>query len=136
MKKVLILMTGYMPFVGGAEIAVREITDRMPDVEFHMITVNLDGKQKRVERMGNIQVFRLGRSRASKFALPFIGFLKGRTLFRTHHYDTIWTVMASQASIAASFLRMSLPDSHLVLSVQEGDEEEHLKRYVRGIDPL
>jgi len=44
--KVLIFSLAYLPFVGGAEIAIKEITDRLTDIEFDMITVNLDGKQK------------------------------------------------------------------------------------------
>ena len=40
-KKVLIFSLAYYPHVGGAEIAVKELTDRLPDMEFHMVTMRL-----------------------------------------------------------------------------------------------
>jgi len=30
-KRILIFSTAYLPFVGGAEVAVKEITDRLAD---------------------------------------------------------------------------------------------------------
>jgi hypothetical protein len=43
-KKILIFSTAYYPFVGGAEVAVKEITDRTPDIEFHLLTAKMDKK--------------------------------------------------------------------------------------------
>jgi len=39
-KKILIFSTAYYPYVGGAEVAVKEITDRIKDVEFDMSLSN------------------------------------------------------------------------------------------------
>jgi glycosyltransferase involved in cell wall biosynthesis len=44
--------------------------------------------------------------------------------------------MASQASVAAAFFKMANRAISLILTVQEGDEETHLKRYVGGVDIL
>ena len=33
MKKILIFSTAYIPFIGGAEIAIKEIAERLTDIE-------------------------------------------------------------------------------------------------------
>ncbi|MDO8564796.1 MAG: glycosyltransferase family 4 protein, partial [bacterium] len=43
-----------------------------------------------------------------------------------------WSMMASQGSIAAARFKKAHPATKLVLTLQEGDEESHLKRYVFG----
>jgi glycosyltransferase involved in cell wall biosynthesis len=128
-KRILIFSTAYHPFIGGAEIAIKEITDRISDCEFDMITTNLDGKQHAVEKIGNVTVYRMGKGTLGKFLLPFMGFFKARNLHATKKYDVVWSMMASQASIAASFFKITHSDIPLVLTVQEGDEESHLARY-------
>jgi hypothetical protein len=80
MKRILIFSVAYHPFIAGAEIAVKEITDHILDIEFDMITVNLDGKQKSFERIGNVNIYRVGRGTIGKFLLPVAGFFKARAL--------------------------------------------------------
>lgn len=133
-KRILIFSVAYHPFIGGAEIAVKEITARISDCEFDMITVNLDGKQKSEEKVGNIMVYRVGSGTIGKFLLPLAGYLKARSLHKKNPYTSIWSIMASHASIAASFFKITHKNIPLVLTVQEGDEESHLKRYVFGLD--
>lgn len=137
-KKVLIFSTVYLPLVGGAEVAVKEITARIPDLEFDMITARMSRRMPFFERIGNINVFRagLGLMTLDKFILPLFGYLKFRKLNQAKKYDLIWSIMASQASIGASFAKMSQPKIKLLLTLQEGDQEQHLKRYVLGIDFL
>ncbi len=140
MKRILIFSTAYLPFVGGAEIAVKEITDRFLDKKvsgsekyaFDLITVNLDGRQKKEEKIGNVMVYRLGRDSFSKFLLPFTGYFKARKLMKKYEYDAIWSIMASQASVAAAFVKKAFPEIPLLLTLQEGDEETHLERYAFG----
>ena len=59
MKKILIFSLAYFPHVGGAEIAIKEITDRIDDIEFHLITLRFENEQQE-ERMGNVLVHRIG----------------------------------------------------------------------------
>ncbi len=61
MKRILIFSLAYYPHVGGAEVALKEITDRISDIEFHMITLNFGG-EPREEKIGNIFVHRVGNS--------------------------------------------------------------------------
>ena len=44
MKRVLIFSLAYYPHVGGAEVAIKEITDRLAsrDMEFHLIAMRMD----------------------------------------------------------------------------------------------
>jgi glycosyltransferase involved in cell wall biosynthesis len=71
-----------------------------------------------------------------KWFLPFLGFALAKRLNSTLPFGVIWSMMASQASIAAARFKKAFPDKKLVLTLQEGDEEEHLKRYVFGNDFL
>ncbi len=57
MKKVLIFSLAYYPHVGGAEVAIKEITDRIPDVEFYMITLRFSAQDAAEEKLGNILLF-------------------------------------------------------------------------------
>src|SRR3989344_8202599 len=62
-KKVLIFSLAYGPrFWGGAEIAVKEITDRIvtENVSFDMIRLRFDSALPREEKMGNVSVYRIG----------------------------------------------------------------------------
>ncbi len=137
-KKILIFSTAYFPFVGGAEVAVKEITDRLKDIEFDLLTARLDNKLAKQEKIGNINVYRLGPGWGGldKFLLPFLGYWQARKLQREKKYDLAWSIMASQASIAAAFFKKKFSALKLLPTLQEGDEEEHLKRYVFGSERL
>jgi glycosyltransferase involved in cell wall biosynthesis len=128
--KVLIFSTAYFPFVGGAEVAVQRIADHIEGVQFHMITVNLDGKQKQEEHDGSVKIYRVGNGKLSKYFLPWTGYKKAKELHSKNNYDIAWSIMASQASIAAAIFKILNKKIKLVLTLQEGDEEEHLARYV------
>ena len=137
-KKVLIFSTAYFPFVGGAEVAVKEITNRIDNCVWALITARMDRKLPKQERVGNVDVYRVGTGwkTIDKILLPFLGFLKAVKLHKKNNYDIAWPIMASQASIAAAFFKIFKPKIKLLLTLQEGDEEEHLKRYVSGSNLL
>lgn len=138
-KKILIFSTAYFPFVGGAEVAIKEITERLSgDFEFDLITARFQKNLPPVEKVGNVTVYRVGKGilGRGKFLLPFLGSMLAKKLHKTRSYNAIWSIMANQASIAASFFKKEFPNIPLVLTLQEGDEESHLKRYVLGNDFL
>ena len=136
--RVLIFSTAYFPFIGGAEVAVKEVTDRINDIEFDIITARMDKNLLNSEKIGNVNIYRVGFGckLLDKFLLPFLGYLKAKKLYKQASYSIIWSIMASQASIAACFFKIKFPQVKLLLTLQEGDEEEHLRRYVLGIDWL
>lgn len=122
-KKILIFSLTYFPFVGGAEVAVKEITDRLPDFEFVMLTVNLDGKQATEEKIGDVLVRRIGSGKKSKYFFPFSALKEARELHKKNHYDAIWAIMANQAGLAALFFKWNFPKVKYLLTLQEGDSE-------------
>ena len=135
--RVLIFSTAYLPLIGGAEIAVKEITGRIKDIEFDLITARLDRVLPRQEKIGRVNVFRVGfGTKLDKFLLPFFGFFKALSLNRKNNYSVAWSIMASQGSLAASFFKMFFSEKKLLLNMQEGDEEEHLKRYALDNEAL
>jgi len=132
-KKILIFSTAYLPMVGGAEIAVKEITDRLSENEFDLITARIDKALADVEKIGRVTVYRVGYgNKFDKFLLPILGTLKARELIAKNTYTHLWSIMAGQASVACAFVKKLFPQIPLILTLQEGDEEEYLARYVGG----
>lgn len=104
--KILIFSVAYHPFVGGAEIAVKEITDRLHDMEFHMITVNIDGKEQAEEKIGNVHVHRVGRGKLGKYSMPFWGVRRALQLHYEIGFDATWAIMASYNAFAALMFKI------------------------------
>ena len=98
-KRILIFSTAYVPLIGGAEVAVKEITDRILDFEFVMVTAKIDPELPEVEKIGNIEVHRLGNGNHwDKYWLVCHG---PRYAQKLGHFDAIWGIMASYAGFAA-----------------------------------
>ena len=99
MKRILIFSLAYYPkFVGGAEIAIKEITDRLGgDFEFDMITLKLDYKSPHIEKIGNVNVYRVGfgtEKYLNKVFYVFLAFLKAFFLSNKNHYHFSWSIMS------------------------------------------
>jgi len=133
-KKILIFSTAYYPFVGGAEVAVKEITDRMGEsFEFDLITARFKKGLSSVEKIGSVTVYRIGVGVPilDKLMLPFLGALKIASLHSKQRYMYFWAIMVSFAS-GAPFIWNGIrsvfgsPRVPIVLTLQEGDSEEHL----------
>lgn len=136
-KRILIFSLAYFPFVGGAEVAVKEIADRLGgEFEFEMLTVNLDGGQAAEEKMGNILVRRIGRGKLAKYFFPFTAYRLAKKLQKENKFDAIWAVMANQAGLAALFFKWGLPKVQYLLTLQEGDSERDIWIRTWFIRPL
>ena len=133
MKKILIFSIAYCPFVGGAEVAVKEITDRVRNFSFDMVTLNLGKKLPKFEKIGNVGVHRIG---GGKLLFPILAFIKARRLHRKNGYDLIWSIMANRAGFAAMFFKHNFSQIPFVLTLQEGDPIEETERKVKYIYPL
>jgi len=73
----------YLPFIGGAEIATKEITDRIDNFDFDLITARLDKKLETEERIGNVNVYRVGKGSAlDKYLFPFLAYFKAKKLHK------------------------------------------------------
>lgn len=133
--RILIFSTAYFPHVGGAEIAVKEITDRLPDVHFDMLTVRLDRADRVVERVGNVTVWRMGRGwgRFDKYIFPFQAAYWAGFLHRRNRYDCVWAIMASFSGLAAARFKRRHPEVSYVLTLQEGDDLQAVEERTRFI---
>src|SRR3989344_1489886 len=117
-KRVLIFSLAYIPFVSGAELAVKEITDRIKNIDFDLITLRFDRKRAKQEKIGNINVYRIG---GGKLLFPFLAFFKGLSLNRKNKYNIVWSIMANRAGFAALFFKLWHPEVKYLLTLQEGD---------------
>lgn len=129
MKKILIFSTAYFPFVGGAEITVKELTDRLGDeIEFDLITARMSMNMSKVERVGKVNVYRLGVGieLVDKLLVPFLGAIKVLRLQKKNHYAAYWCIMASFATGAAFIANWFQKRVPIILTLQEGDSENHI----------
>lgn len=127
-KRVLIFSTAYFPLVGGAEVAVKEITDRLPDFEFVMITAKLDKKLVDQEKIGNVLVYRLGvGDKWDKFRLILNGWKKAKEIGK---FDVVWAIMASYGGFAALRFKKRNPNVKFLLTLQEGDSKWDIYKHV------
>ncbi len=124
-KKVLIFSIAYIPFVGGAEMAIKEITDRIGGIEFDMITLRFNKSWPEFQKIGNINVYRIA---CLKLLFPFCAFLKSRYLHKKNNYNIVWSVMANRAGFAALFFKIFNPKVKFFLTLQEGDALDYPKK--------
>lgn len=151
-RKVLIFSLMYHPFIGGAEIAIKEITDRIPQksIHFDMITLRLNSELPRTEKIGNIIIHRIGFSKKgariedgkkflfflNKYLFPMMSFFKAVSLHRKNKYDAIWCMLANYAIIGALFFKLFNPKVLYVLTIQDGSSAEQIKERAGFLFPL
>lgn len=137
-EKVLIFSLAYYPHVGGAEVALKEITDRISYIEFHMLTLNFGG-EKKDEKIGNVFVHRIGESGSYLAKILFIprAALAARALHRAYHFDVFWAMMSYMVMpiVLLRWLGVRIP---YLLTLQEGDTFSYMfKRwFVVPLRPL
>lgn len=135
-KKVLIFSTAYYPnYIGGAEVAIKEITDRIntDEIRFFMITPRMDRSLSSVESIGNVEIHRVGfgiNKEIDKLLSPFLGAVKAISISNREGIDIFWCMMASFTSGAAYIVNIlrfwdKIP---IVLTLQEGDSDEYIER--------
>lgn len=153
MKRVLIFSLAYYPkYVGGAEVAIKEITDRIDpaDIEFHMVTLRFDRALPYVEQVGNVLVHRIGFTALNpsmqdlkhfplflnKFIFQLYAPLYAFRLHKKYHYDGVWGMMAHAVGIAVGLFKLLKPEVKYVLTLQEGDPLQYIERIALPAWPL
>ncbi len=143
-KKVLIFSVVYYPkFVGGAEVAVKEITDRFDpqEYEFHLVALRLHKKLPKQEKIGNVFVYRVGFGgetedtadsmkfplHYNKYLYPFLSVWKGLSLSRQHNLSFTWAIMANYSGFGALFFKLLKPKIPFLLTLQEGDPTDYIE---------
>lgn len=130
----------YHPFVGGAEVAIKEIIERDADRDFVILTKKFDRSWPSAESSGNLSILRLGRGRTApksyyggffgKISYIFQAVIVAEKIHRAHPFSAIWGMMASYAGIAALIFKLRHPNVPFLLTLQEGDSESHILRKV------
>ena len=150
MKRVLIFSNTFHPFIGGAEIAIKEITDRITDIHFDLITLRFDRRLPRFEKIGNINVYRIGFTSTSpsiryvihfpytlnNYFFPVMAFSMAIVLHHRYKYDAVWAIMAIYAGLAAMFFKTFYRKIPFILTLQEGDPIDHIKKRAKFIHPF
>ncbi|MFM2330804.1 MAG: hypothetical protein RLZZ26_311 [Candidatus Parcubacteria bacterium] len=126
MKRVLILSLAYYPHVGGAEVAIKEITDRIEDVEFHILTLNFGGEASE-EKVGNVVVHRIGNGASYLSKILFLprAASAARAMHASLHFDAFWAMM-SYMLFPIVLLRFRGVRVPYLLTLQEGDPWERM----------
>lgn len=149
MKKVLIFSLNYYPFVGGAEIAIKEITDRMSpeEYEFHLLAPRYDRGLPKVEKIGAVVVHRLGLSgrgasisdqsrfplKLNKYLYQILAVRYASRLHDQHHFDIMWAMMAHATAIPAGIFKKRHPEVSYLLTLQEGDPPQYIEHLMRPV---
>jgi len=135
-KRILIFSFVYYPrFISGAEIAIKEITDRIStdQIEFDLIALRLDKSLPRFERIGNINVHRIG---FNKYLYPITACIKATQLYGERKYDATWGMMANYSGFGALFFKLAHKKVPFILTLQEGDPIDYIKKRVGVFAPI
>ena len=146
-KKILIFSLGYYPHIGGAEVAIKEITDQSSaeEFEFHLICNRYDSTLEKLEQVGNICVHRIGITTKnptmgdlSKFPLhlnkllfQWLAFRKAKQLHKREQFNAIWAMMAHATGVPAGKFKRAFSEVPYVLTLQEGDPPEYIEHKMR-----
>lgn len=126
-RKILIFSLAYHPHVGGAEVAIKEITDRIEDIEFHLVTMRFSTADPVRETLGRVRVHRVGKGSGylSKMLFVLRAATEGARLHEREHFDGAW-VMMSYMLLPVMLMRLGGVRLPYALTLQEGDTESHM----------
>jgi glycosyltransferase involved in cell wall biosynthesis len=139
--KVLIFSTVYFPLVGGAEVAMKEVTDRISDIDFDLICAKVKQGLPNTGKIGNITVHRVGFGHPiDKYLLPILGPIRALSVdhspLATRHSPIIWSLMASYGGFAALVYTWLRPKTKVLLTLQEGDPLEYYAKRAGALNFL
>lgn len=106
-NRVLVFTTTFHPIAGPAEEALCTLMQKMPDVQFDIVTTLFSKAAKGAPCPAeNATVHRVGLGTPlDKYLLPILGGTLARTLVAKHAYLFSWSVMASYGTLAALSVR-------------------------------
>lgn len=126
-KRVLIFSLAYYPVEGGAEIAVKEITDRISDIEFDVITMCFSPTHLEKEKIGNCTIYRIsgGLGYLSKILFVPHAALFALKLNRTRKYEALWAIM-TYMTFPVVLMRLLGNRTPYIITLQDGDPFAHV----------
>lgn len=153
-KRILIFSLAYypQPVVGGAEVAIKEITDRIDpsDIEFHLVTLRFDRSWPSHETIGHVHIHRIGFGATSpsesdlkrfplylnKYYYQVMAALYGAYLHCRIGFDGIWAMMAHSSGVPAAIFNLLCPRVPYLLTLQEGDPIPYIEKLMKPVWPL
>lgn len=154
MKKILIFSLNYYPkYVGGAEVAIKEIVERQDKskYEFHMITLRFDSSLPKYEVIHGIHIHRIGYAeknsdikdlnkflfRVNKYFFQAYGGFSAFRLHTKYKYDGAWSMMPSATGVPLAVLKLlTFGRIKTIITFQEGDPIPHIIKHVLPAYPL
>jgi glycosyltransferase involved in cell wall biosynthesis len=144
-KKILIFSLAYFPkHIGGAEVAIKEITDRLSseEYEFHLVCNRFDSTLPKTEQIGNVVVHRIGITtknptmaelrklplHLNKILYQWFAYFEARKLHQQIKFDGIWAMMAHSCGVPAARFKKAFPEVKYLLTLQEGDPPKYIER--------
>lgn len=131
----------YAPFEGGAEIAAKEIINRLKGLNFTIFTYKFNQNWLSFEKKDNYSLIRIGRGKNiknenktnryygnlwNKIYFIYKAWQEAEKIHKQKRFEIIWALMASYGGIAALLFKINHPNIPLLLTLQEGDQEKHL----------
>lgn len=133
-KTVLIFSWFYLPYVGGAELFVREIMTRLAGrYRFVVVTVRGDRALPRRETYGEVEILRVGLGAGIDkllYPLPAVG-----KALRLDSVDLVHAIMVNASALASVLYRFVRPRPS-ILTIQNGDSEEYVRDWLGPAFPL
>lgn len=124
-KRILIFSLAYYPLEGGAEIAVKEITTRISvnEIEWDMVTMRFDKTHAKREKIGNVNIYRIGGGLGYLSKILFVPQAAFFALRRK--YDLYWAIMTNML-FPIALMRLFGNRKPYILTLQDGDPFEYV----------
>ena len=134
MKTIVIFSWFYLPFIGGAELFVKAITDRLGyRYRFVIVTARADRKLAAIDESERVSVVRVGLgNRSDKFMYPLFAL---KWALASGHVDLVHAIMVNASAVAA-YLFSKMKRVPTLLTLQEGDTEDYAREYLRLLFPV
>ena len=134
MKTIVIFSWFYLPFIGGAELFVKAITDRLGyRYRFVIVTARADRKLAAIDESERVSVVRVGLgNRSDKFMYPLFAL---KWALASEHVDLVHAIMVNASAVAA-YLFSKMKRVPTLLTLQEGDTEDYAREYLRLLFPV
>lgn len=149
-KKILIFSLSYYPeHIGGAEVAIKQITDRLhpQNIEFYMVTLRHNSNLPKVEKINNVTIHRIGLTKknpspqdlkklplyANKLLYQFLAPYKAHFLNKKYSFDAVWVMMAHACGPAGAIFNLFHPNIPIILTLQEGDPPKYIEKKLKPL---
>ncbi len=134
MKKILIFSLAYYPLGGESEQAIKEITDRLEDFDFYLITNKYEADWPDQEKIGKVNVYRVGRGHnLDKYLYLWRVLALAAKLQQSIRFDFVWSITPVETGLAALFFKYRSKVPYL-LTDQSADDDQVLQKKIHWYD--